>query len=53
MVHRNGNLDQYKETALQAAKDLLYPEKVIKQIEAAQTCNEISRIMTTTRKKYL
>lgn len=53
MVHKVGDVEYYREAALQAAKDLLYPETVIERLKVAESSNEISRIMVTCRKKYL
>ena len=41
----------YKLFALQAARDLCYPAKVISALKAAQSESEICRIMTTARKE--
>ena len=41
----------YKRTAIRTAKDLLYPQSVILQLEAATTESEICRIMKTAREK--
>lgn len=43
----------YKEAALQAAKELLYPLVEIERIKKASSNNEITRIMRTCREKYL
>lgn len=43
----------YKEAALQAAKELLYPLIEIERIKKASSNNEITRIMRTCREKYL
>ena len=40
----------FKRNAIKAAKDLLYGEKVIRQIETATTISEIDKIMRNTRK---
>ena len=41
----------YKRTAIRTAKDLLYPESVISQLQSAQTESEICRIMRTAREE--
>lgn len=53
MVHKVGDVEYYREAALQAARDLLYPEVVIERLKVAESSNEISRIIVTCRKKYL
>lgn len=40
----------YKVKAMAAAKDLLYGEKVIEAIRAAQTISEIEKIMVSARR---
>lgn len=40
----------YKVKAIVAAKDLLYGEKVIEAIRAAQTISEIEKIMVSARR---
>lgn len=41
----------YKRNAINAAKDLHYPESVILLLQSAQTENEIYYIMRTAREK--
>ena len=53
MVHKIGDVEMYREAALQAARDLLYPDVVIERLKVAESSKEISRIMVTCRKKYL
>lgn len=40
----------YKRSVITTAKDLLYSESVIKQLENATTETEMSRIMTNARR---
>lgn len=40
---------KYKKFAINAAKDLLYPDVVIDAIKRAKSENEISRILTKAR----
>jgi hypothetical protein len=40
---------KYKRFAINAAKDLLYPDTVIEAIKRAKSENEISRILTKAR----
>ena len=40
---------QYKRKMMQAARDLLYGEDVVAQIEQAETDDEITKIMRTAR----
>ena len=40
---------KYKKFAVNAAKDLLYPDTVIEAIKRAKSENEISRILTKAR----
>ena len=42
----------YRDNAIKAAKDLLYPKEVIDKVKAAKTEDEIERIMINARKKY-
>ena len=43
----------FKRQAIKAAKDLLYGNEVVKQLEAAKTIAEMDRIMKTARKEKL
>lgn len=43
----------FKNQAVKAAKDLLYGDEVVKQLEAAKTIAEMDRIMKTARKEKL
>lgn len=47
------DLVREKKTASEVARDLLYPLEVRDAIWAAQSENEISRILATARKMYL
>ena len=49
----NDELRAYRRGALKAAIELCYGDKVITQIKQAKTVGEISRIMTTARKKIV
>lgn len=42
-------LREYRNLALRSAKDLLYEPYVLKEIRAAKTADEISKIMTAAR----
>lgn len=53
MDNNNEKLHSYKQEALSAAKDLLYPRPVIQQIRCAGSVAEITRIMVDARNKYL
>ena len=44
------SLEDYREYAITAAKDLRYPKTVIAKLYIAKTVVEIERIMTTARK---
>lgn len=44
---------EFKKQAVKAAKDLLYGDEVVKQLEAAKTIVEMDRIMKTARKEKL
>lgn len=44
---------EFKKQAIKAAKDLLYGNEVVKQLEAAKTISEMDRIMKTARKEKL
>lgn len=52
-VKRKPLSDYDKRSAIKAAKDLLYGPEVISQLEKAESNVEISRIMTTARKRSL
>ena len=41
----------YRNFCIDAAKELRYGKKVIEKLKAAQTTEEMGRIMTTARKK--
>ena len=43
----------FKRQAIKDAKDLLYGNEVVKQLEAAKTIAEMDRIMKTARKEKL
>lgn len=43
----------FKRQAIKAAKDLLYGNEVVKQLEAAKTIAEMDRIIKTARKEKL
>ena len=44
---------EFKKQAIKAAKDLLYGNDVVKQLEAANTIAEMDRITQTARKEKL
>lgn len=44
---------EFKKQAVKAAKDLLYGDEVVKQLEAAKTIAEMDRVMKTARKEKL
>lgn len=44
---------EFKKQAVKAAKDLLYGDEVVKQLEATKTIAEMDRIMKTARKEKL
>lgn len=44
---------EFKKQAVKAAKDLLYGNEVVKQLEAAKTIAEMDHIMKTARKEKL
>lgn len=44
---------EFKRQAIKAAKDLLYGNEVVKQLEAAKTIAEIDCIIKTARKEKL
>ena len=47
------SFSNYKKQALKAAKDLHYPEDVIKKIKSCTSFGQISIVMTTARQTYL
>ena len=47
------SINAYKKYAVQAAKDLYYPLKVLEEIKKATDENQIERIMRSARQMYL
>lgn len=45
--------DDYKKNAIQAARQLMYPNYIIKRIENAKSEAEIERIMNHARRELL
>lgn len=46
-------LNKYRKDAITAARELYYPQEVVKKIQKAETEDEISKIMFNARmKKY-
>ena len=51
--HVNDSLPHAKHQAIEAAKDLRYPEEVIKEIKNCKSLGSLSVIMSTARHRYL
>jgi len=50
MYHWDMDLKNYRKEAIRAARDLLYPDKVVEKIRNAKSQAEICNILTSARR---